>query len=91
MELEIIHNQDNGRFETSVEGQVAFVKYIRNGEQLIIVSTSVPKELEGRGIAAALTKYALEYAIENELSVDAVCSYTQVYINRHPEYKSLLD
>ena len=91
MELKIINNESTERFESSIEGQVAFVKYIREGNKLIILSTSVPKELEGRGIAGALTKYTLEYAKENNLSIEPLCSYTSIYIERHPEYKDLIE
>lgn len=91
MELEITNNKDTGRFESSIEGQIAFVKYHLDDKQLVIISTQVPRELEGRGIAAALTKHVLEYAKQNNLKVHPLCSYTVTYIARHPEYKGLVE
>lgn len=91
MELDIIHNEDDSQFEAIIEDLTAFVQYHQIGEdQIAILSTQVPKELEGRGIAAAITKFALDYAQEKGLKVQPICSYTVAYITRHPEYQSLV-
>ena len=90
MELNIIHNKESERFEASIEGMIAFIKYRQTDQLISILSTQVPKELEGRGIAAALTKFALEYARNNDLAVEPVCSYTVTYIASHPQYKELI-
>jgi len=43
----------------------------------------------GRGIAGILTKFALEVARTKNWKVIPTCSYTAVYIQRHPEYSDL--
>lgn len=91
MEYIIIHNESESRFETEVDGLLSVVDYFRQDSTLVVTHTGVPRELEGRGIAAALTKYLLDYVRENTLKVRPVCPYTATYIARHPEYSDLLD
>jgi predicted GNAT family acetyltransferase len=43
----------------------------------------------GRGIAAELTKFALDTARANGWKVRPLCSYAEVYMRRHPEYNDL--
>lgn len=91
MDYDIIHNESESRFETSVDGLLSVVDYVRRGDTLFVTHSGVPKELEGRGIAAALTKSLLQYVRDNQLRVRPVCPYTVSYIARHPEYSDLVD
>lgn len=90
MEYIIKHNEAEQKFETEVDGHKASVEYMSRDSSIIILHTWVPQPIGGRGIAAALTKHALEYAKQNQLKVIPSCSYTQTYIKRHKEYESLL-
>jgi len=90
MDLLIENNTKTDRFETHVEGQVAFIAYSFFAEGIIFEHTEVPPSLEGRGIAGQLAKYALEYARENHLQVIARCPYVNAYIKRHPGYEELV-
>ena len=83
MNLDIIHLENRCRFETSVEGQTAYVEYVvRNGE-LIVVHTYVPKSLGGRGIASELVKEAYDYADREGLGCKATCSYALAWLKKH--------
>ncbi|MCX7223676.1 MAG: N-acetyltransferase, partial [Burkholderiales bacterium] len=44
----------------------------------------------GQGLAAALTRVALEHAKQQGWRVVPRCSYAAVYIQRHPEYAGLV-
>lgn len=90
MEYKITHNEAENRFETKIKGATALVDYIQQGQRIDITHTFVPSELEGQGIAGALTKAILDYASENGLKVNPICPYTEVYIKRHPEYQHLV-
>ena len=90
MEYKIEHNQTESRFEIRLEGKIALVDYIKQGDILVVTHTGVPAELEGRGIAAALNKALLEHVRENSLKVRPVCPYTKVYIQKHAEYSDLV-
>ncbi len=87
MEYTITHNQNACRFETTVEGNVAYVQYIPFIGGLDFTHTWVPKKLEGKGIASALVKYGMDYARDNNLKVIPTCSYVKAFLLRHTEYK----
>jgi predicted GNAT family acetyltransferase len=85
MQIEVVHNQAAERFEAVVEGRLAKANYRLDGNVMRMVHTEVPRELQGRGIAAALVKAALGHAREHGLKVAPVCSYVRAYMRRHPE------
>ncbi len=88
--LNIVHHADIGRFEAIVEGFPCEVDYLLDGNTMRITHTGVPSALEGRGIAAALMAHALNWARQQGHRVQALCSYAQVYVKRHPEWQDLL-
>jgi predicted GNAT family acetyltransferase len=90
MTLQIEHLADRGRFQASVEGQPCVIDYELDGAVMTITHTVVPPALEGRGIAAALTRAALAHARAAGLKVRPLCSYARVYMQRHPETAELL-
>ncbi|NDW17399.1 N-acetyltransferase [Dysgonomonas sp. 216] len=85
------HNEVKSRFEAIINNEVSIVNYTQdeNGE-ILVTHTRVPRELEGRGIAAALTKAVFEYAQKRSVKVRPLCSYTKAYVKRHPEYNHLI-
>ena len=90
MSLAIENLADKGRFQTIVDGHTAFAQYTLDKGLLTIVHTEVPAELGGRGIAGELVKAMLEYAREQGAKVKPACSYATAYLERHPEYSSLI-
>jgi hypothetical protein len=90
MNLEVIHNPAAERFEAIVGGRLAKANYRLDGDVMRMAHTEVPRELEGRGIAAALVKAALAHARERGLKVAPVCSYVRAYMRRHPETATLV-
>lgn len=84
------HNEAESRFEVSIEDELAKADYRLRDGVMRIVHTEVPRPLEGRGIAAALIRAALEHARARGLKVDPQCSYAASYIQRHPETQDLL-
>ncbi len=59
-------------------------------QTLDIYRTFVPNALRGRGIAAALTEKALEYADEMGYTVIPSCSYVERYMERHQRHAAKL-
>jgi predicted GNAT family acetyltransferase len=89
MELVIIHNELKQRFETTVDGNTAFVEYNLFSHGINYTHTEVPKVLEGKGVGSALAKFVLDYARENQLRVMPLCPFIKGYIDRHPEYADI--
>lgn len=91
MDYNVVNDALRSRFEVDVEGMVSYIDYdIRDGKMLFF-STRVHPDLEGRGIASALTKSALGYAIDNGLKIVPICSFTKGYLLKHnDEYKDYI-
>jgi hypothetical protein len=88
----VVHQPDLNRFENHTNGQTCVVSYQLDEAacRMVIDHTWVPPALEGRGIAAALVRTALDWAAERGLQVVPVCSYVAVYMRRHPHTLGLL-
>jgi predicted GNAT family acetyltransferase len=89
-EVSVRHNPQAGRFETEIDGKLARCDYRMHDGVMHLVHTEVPAALEGRGIAAALGRAALEHASAADLRVRPRCSFVSAYLARHPEYRRLL-
>src|SRR5258708_22432 len=89
-DLPVAHNAAANPFEISLDGKVAFSKYLLAGEKIIIEDTEVPVELEGKGIAGRIVRTALDYARAQKLKVMPLCPFTAGFIHRHPEYQDLV-
>lgn len=87
---DVRNNETQSRYETSIDGKTAFAAYNRNGNTVTFTHTEVPPELEGRGVAGAIVKHALDEARAQNLGVVAACAYVASYVRRHPEYQDLL-
>lgn len=90
MEYTVIHDDKVNRFEVFESGQIGYIQYRIKDSVIDLAHTIVPKQLEGQGIASALTKHALDYARSHGLKVIPTCSFVQTYIERHKEYKDLV-
>ena len=88
--LAIVDNPEETRFEADVDGHIAFVSYLRRDDTIFFTHTEVPRELEGRGIGSALARAVLDRARAEHWKVVARCPFIAKYVERHPEYQSLV-
>jgi uncharacterized protein len=89
MTHDIQHETTQHRFSTTVENQLCVLEYDLADSVMTITHTRVPQAVGGKGIAAELTRVALQTARHNGWQVVPQCSYAAVYIKRHPEYADL--
>jgi uncharacterized protein len=83
------HDPGRKRFETTVDGHDCEIDYRLSDKVMTITHTGVPSAVGGRGIAAELTRFALETARANGWKVVPACSYAAAYMQRHPEFDDL--
>jgi uncharacterized protein len=86
----LVHDHERNRFEIVVDGHLAVLDYRREGDAVNMTHVGVPTPIEGRGIAATLTRCALDWARREGLEVVPSCPYVAGWIERHPEYQSLV-
>lgn len=89
MDYQITHDPEQNRFETMQNGLTAYVEYERFENCMDFVHTIVPMPLEGKGIATALVRYAVDFAEKNGFKIIPTCPFVEVYLRRHPEYNSM--
>lgn len=92
MGYKIIHDEKNHKFTVTIDNLESHLSYSNEGENIVdFYSTFVPRELRGKGIAALLVEEGLRYAAENNLHVIPSCSYVNAYVQRHEEYKDIIE
>ena len=84
--MDIVHDDLKKEFYVIVEGVRAYAQYEVTDGTFDVLSTQVPEEIGGRGIAGALMKACYDYARDKNLSCSGTCSYAAAYLKRHPEY-----
>jgi len=89
-QVQVTNNEQAHRFEATVHGLKGFIVYKILPGRMVIQHTEVPLELEGQGLAAKLTRAALEYARTRKLQVIPSCPYTAAFLAKHPEYGDVL-
>lgn len=90
MNVEIKHDEEKKKFFSIVDGKEARLEYEMIDDKTIeFPFTYVPQSLRGKGIAAKLVEYGLDYATSRNLSVIASCSYVENFIRRNQKYKNL--
>ncbi|HEX6992590.1 MAG TPA: GNAT family N-acetyltransferase [Gammaproteobacteria bacterium] len=89
--MDVKHDPAGGRFYVDVDGWTAHLDYVQVDERTLdLRHTFVPEALRGRGIAAEIVRFALEYARDRGLRVIPTCSYVAAKIRREPEFADLV-
>lgn len=89
-DVTVINNVEGSQYEAVVDGQVAFAAYERRNDEIVFTHTVVPPDLEGKGLASAIVRTALDDARANHVSVVPLCPFVASYIRRHQEYLDLV-
>lgn len=75
------------RYVADLEGgERAVLDYRLEGDRILFTHTGTPVPYRGRGIAGALTEFALEDAIARGMRIAPYCSFTASYVRRHERY-----
>jgi predicted GNAT family acetyltransferase len=90
LNIPVIKNETNHRFELTVDGYKAFIDYQEKGDNIELIHTESPEELAGRGVATALIEKALQYIENNNYTLTPLCPLVFAYIKRHPEWKRIV-
>ena len=86
----VVHNAAEQRFETNLDGQLAVVEYLRQGDRVVFHHTEVPDEHEGRGVATAIARQALDWARKEKLEVVPQCPFISDFVRKNAEYADIV-
>lgn len=87
---QVVHNRTEQRFELFIGQTICVLQYRIASGKMIIYHTEVPAPFERRGLAARMTRAALEYARSENLKVEPRCPYTAYFMRKHLEYSDLV-
>ncbi len=88
-ETPITHDAGRQRFETEVDGHLAYAEYDLRDGVMHFTGTQVPTAIGGRGIAGRLVRHGLDFARDRGYEIVPACSYVAAWLKRHPEYQDL--
>jgi predicted GNAT family acetyltransferase len=89
--VEVTNDADGSRFEARVGGHPAgHLAYRLEPDRVVLVHTQTERGFEGRGVASALARAALDDARARGLLVIPRCPFVRSYLDRHPEDQDLL-
>jgi predicted GNAT family acetyltransferase len=80
---DITDNQQQRRFETTIDGHLAELTYRVDGQRLVLLHTGVPDELGGQGLGGELVRAATRRAGADGLRIVPQCSYARSWLEQH--------
>lgn len=90
-ELTVRHEPSAQRFAVRLNNKIAYLSYEKHSRKTLdYAHVYVPPEFRRQGIAARITKTALEYARKNGFLVIPSCSYVDYFLRKHPEYNDVI-
>ncbi|GGO08732.1 N-acetyltransferase [Microbispora rosea subsp. aerata] len=90
--VRVVHDPGASRYEILLDDTVAgFAQYRLRDGSIVFSHTEIRDEFEGRGLGSTLVGAALDGAREAGLRVVPLCSFVAWYIQKHPEYRDLVD
>lgn len=91
MEPEIADVAGARRYEARLDGTLAgFLDYVVKRGRIALVHTEVDPAFQGRGVGAALARFALDDARTRGLLVIPSCPYVRSYLERHRDYDDIV-
>lgn len=90
MNYEVKNISEESRFEIDLGDKTAYLDYHLSGDTITYIHAYTPPEYRGKGIAAQVAKYALDYARDHNLKIIPQCPYVRDYVQTHKEYQDLL-
>ncbi|OLV17846.1 GNAT family N-acetyltransferase [Deinococcus marmoris] len=88
---EIRKNEDQGRYEVVVDGQVAgFAEYRLVGDAVMLPHTEIDPQYEGQGLGGQVARFALDDVRQMGRLAIPMCPFIASYIRHHPQYVDLV-
>jgi len=89
-EIHVSHSKSEQRFTLEMNGSSALISYHLAPGVISLDHTYVSPAIQRHGVAARLTREALDFARAEGLRVIPACSYVADYLRKHPEYQDLV-
>jgi predicted GNAT family acetyltransferase len=92
MEPTVIDAPEDSRYELRDGDRLLGVAaYQRRGDQVVLTHTEVEDDEEHSGLGSTLVRAALDDVRSRGGTVVPLCPFVRGWIERHPEYRDLVD
>lgn len=88
--MRVVDNKEENRFEAEIEGQMAVIEYSVQPGILSLNHVEIPEALSGKGVASEMIEKVLLQIEQRGLKVIPVCPFIKKYIQKHPEWESII-
>ncbi len=86
MTTEVHHTPDEGRYEITVDGELAgFVQYRDEGQRRIFPHTEIEPRFEKRGLGKEVVAHAIAKTREAGLEIVPLCPFVRAYVEANPQ------
>jgi len=91
--VEIRDLPEEGAYVVEVDGQRAGMAFyqVRGDGPKVFVHTEIADEFAGMGLGTRLVRFALDDVREQGDKMVPICPFFAAYVDRHPEYKDIVD
>lgn len=90
MPLTVADVPDQNRYEARLDGELAgYLEYAKSGDSWALTHAFTLPHQRGKGVAAEVTRYALDAATEAHATVRPICPFVADYIAANPQYAAL--
>jgi predicted GNAT family acetyltransferase len=90
-DIPLTDNKTDHAFEMDIDGDIAFIGYMEEGNTIILTHTEVPETLEGKGIGSVLVTKTLNHIESEGKKIVPQCPFVASYIKRHPEWERIVE
>ena len=91
MATEVRRNDEGGRYEITVDGDLAgFTQFHPDGDVLVFPHTQIDERYSGQGLAKILIGQALDDVRARGLAIVPTCEFVQGYLDKNPQYQDLI-
>ena len=91
IEYTIYNNEQEKQFEIEMDGEKAYLTYRFYKQDIALMHTTVPKSLEGKGIATAFSIEAFSYAKKQKKLVMIYCTFVAQFVQKYTSYKTQIE
>ena len=91
MELQVLDNEDDARFEIRAGGKVVgFLQYRLGDKEISFLHAETDDDFRGKGIGARLVQASLDAVRDRGLAVLPYCPFVRGWLAEHPDYVDLV-
>lgn len=91
--LTVVHKPERNRYELRDDGVTigTSIYGLRSSDHVVFTHTEIDDAYAGRGLAARLTRFALDDVRASGRRIMPICPYVTSYVQKHHEYDDIVD